>query len=96
MTDDQRPLNEEGERESVHVGIALRRLKVEPTAFITSPLVRARRTAELAAAQLGSSRTRHWGPASATPSCPTCSSATRATRWCWWVTIPTFPSWCTG
>ena len=52
MTDEERPLNEEGEREAVDVGVALRRLKATPTAFITSPLVRARRTAELAAAEL--------------------------------------------
>ena len=39
-------------REAVHIGVALRRLGVKPTAFITSPLIRARRTAELAAAEL--------------------------------------------
>jgi phosphohistidine phosphatase len=52
LSDEDRPLNEEGEREAVHVGRALGRIGVKPTAFVTSPLVRARRTAELAAAEL--------------------------------------------
>ena len=37
MTDEERPLNEEGEREAVDVGRALRRVKRRPAAFIASP-----------------------------------------------------------
>src|SRR5690348_5474809 len=52
--DSQRPLTEKGERESRWAGTALRRLGVELPALVTSPYVRARDTARLAAEELGS------------------------------------------
>jgi phosphohistidine phosphatase len=42
-----------GEREARNAGRALRALQVKPDRVITSPLVRARQTAQLAAAELG-------------------------------------------
>jgi phosphohistidine phosphatase len=53
LEDEERPLIAEGEREARFAGRALRALKVRPDAIITSPLVRARQTAKLAAAELG-------------------------------------------
>jgi phosphohistidine phosphatase len=53
LDDDQRPLIAEGEREARNAGRALRALKLRPDAIVTSPLVRARQTAKLAAAELG-------------------------------------------
>ena len=51
--DADRELTEKGERQSVAAGQALRKLGVELDACLTSPKVRARRTAELACEQLG-------------------------------------------
>jgi phosphohistidine phosphatase len=50
--DAQRPLTEKGEREARHAGLALQRLGVELPALVTSPYVRSRDTAVLAAAAL--------------------------------------------
>jgi len=50
--DDQRELTARGERQSTAAGAALARLGVEFAACVTSPLVRARQTAELACATL--------------------------------------------
>jgi phosphohistidine phosphatase len=51
--DADRPLLPEGEREATDAGRALRRLGVEAGRCLTSGYLRARRTAELAAEQLG-------------------------------------------
>jgi phosphohistidine phosphatase len=53
LADADRPLIAEGEREARAAGRALRALQVRPAGVITSPLVRARQTAKLAAAELG-------------------------------------------
>ena len=53
LDDAERPLVAEGEREARAAGRALRALKVRPDRIVTSPLVRARQTAQLAAAELG-------------------------------------------
>jgi phosphohistidine phosphatase len=53
LDDAERPLVAEGEREARAAGRALRALKVRPDRVVTSPLVRARQTAQLAAAELG-------------------------------------------
>jgi phosphohistidine phosphatase len=53
LEDAERPLIAQGEREARYAGRALRALKVKPDAIVTSPLVRARQTAKLAAAELG-------------------------------------------
>jgi phosphohistidine phosphatase len=53
LEDEERPLIAQGEREARFAGRALRALKVKPDAIVTSPLVRARQTAKLAAAELG-------------------------------------------
>jgi phosphohistidine phosphatase len=53
LDDAERPLIAEGEREARNAGRALRALQVRPQAVVTSPLVRARQTAKLAAAELG-------------------------------------------
>jgi phosphohistidine phosphatase len=53
LGDAERPLVAEGEREARAAGRALRALKVRPDRVVTSPLVRARQTAQLAAAELG-------------------------------------------
>jgi phosphohistidine phosphatase len=50
---EDRPLTPEGEKEVGQVAKGLKRLKVEPDRVITSPLPRARRTAEIAAEVLG-------------------------------------------
>ena len=52
-SDEKRPLDEKGVKQCHDVGRALAALKVEPDAIITSPLVRARQTAELVAEELG-------------------------------------------
>ena len=51
--DAERELTEKGERQSVAAGRALKRLEVELNVCLTSPRVRAKRTAELACEQLG-------------------------------------------
>ena len=51
--DAERDLTEKGERQSVAAGRALKRLGVELDVCLTSPKVRAKRTAELACEQLG-------------------------------------------
>lgn len=51
--EDLRPLTPEGEDEVRRVAVALAGLGVAPGAIVSSPLARARRTAELAAAVLG-------------------------------------------
>jgi phosphohistidine phosphatase len=53
LADADRPLIKQGEREARDAGRALHALKVRPAAVITSPLVRAHQTAQLAAAELG-------------------------------------------
>jgi len=50
--DDQRPLTPKGERQARKVGRGMRRYGVEADRIVTSPLPRARRTAELIAAEL--------------------------------------------
>lgn len=52
-TDADRPLIEEGRKEAQIVATALKKLGVKPDAFVTSPLVRARQTAEIFAEVLG-------------------------------------------
>jgi phosphohistidine phosphatase len=51
--DAERELTEKGERQSVAAGKALKRLGVELDVCLTSPKIRAKRTAELACEQLG-------------------------------------------
>ena len=51
--DDDRPLTPEGERQVGEVAAGLKRLKIEPDRIVTSPLPRARRTAEITADVLG-------------------------------------------
>ena len=53
VRDDDRPLTSEGERKVGLVAEGLKRLRVEPDRIITSPLPRARRTAEITADVLG-------------------------------------------
>jgi phosphohistidine phosphatase len=53
LDDADRPLIAAGERESRDAGRALRALQTRPDRVVTSPLVRARQTAQLAAAELG-------------------------------------------
>ena len=53
MSDDERPLTDEGEKEVRKVGKGLVRLKVAPDRIVTSPLPRARRTAEIVADRMG-------------------------------------------
>jgi phosphohistidine phosphatase len=50
--DRARPLTDEGRERSVVSGRGLRRLRVTPQVVLSSPLVRARETAELVAAEL--------------------------------------------
>jgi phosphohistidine phosphatase len=52
-TDAERDLTEKGARQSVAAGKALKALGIELDVCLTSPKVRARRTAELACEQLG-------------------------------------------
>lgn len=51
-SDADRELTREGEKEAHVAGAALRELGIEPDRIFTSPLVRARQTAEIAAAAL--------------------------------------------
>jgi phosphohistidine phosphatase len=51
--DAERDLTEKGEQQSVNAGRALKRLGIELDACLTSPKVRARRTADLACQVLG-------------------------------------------
>jgi phosphohistidine phosphatase len=51
--DADRDLTEKGERQSVAAGKALKKLGIELDVCLTSPKVRAKRTAELACEQLG-------------------------------------------
>jgi phosphohistidine phosphatase len=53
IDDDDRPLTPEGERRVRVVGRGLRRLKVKVVRIATSPLPRARKTAEIVAEALG-------------------------------------------
>jgi phosphohistidine phosphatase len=53
LDDADRPLIAAGEREARDAGRALRAMRVRPDRIVTSPLVRARQTAQLAAAELG-------------------------------------------
>jgi phosphohistidine phosphatase len=52
-TDAERPLTSEGRRKMAAIGERLADLKIEPKAILTSPLVRARQTAEIVAKALG-------------------------------------------
>lgn len=49
FADDDRPLTDKGRSHAKQVGKGLRRLGVEPTRILTSPLPRARETAEIVA-----------------------------------------------
>lgn len=53
LNDSMRPLTDEGKTESKLVAQGLKRLNVRPTFFVSSPLVRARQTAEIFAEVLG-------------------------------------------
>src|SRR5689334_4638691 len=50
--DEKRPLDDKGAEQSRDVGRLLARLSVEPDVFVSSPLTRARQTAELVAKEL--------------------------------------------
>jgi phosphohistidine phosphatase len=51
-SDAERPLTEAGQQQARQVGAALQRRGVRPVAILTSPLVRARQTADLLASQM--------------------------------------------
>ena len=51
--DDERPLTDDGKTAMVHEAATLTRLGVRPDVIVTSPLTRARETAEIAATGLG-------------------------------------------
>jgi phosphohistidine phosphatase len=53
MPDAERPLTEKGERQSINAGRALKKLGLVLDVCLTSPKVRAKRTAELACEALG-------------------------------------------
>jgi phosphohistidine phosphatase len=53
LDDGERPLVATGEREARAAGRALHALRLRPDRIVTSPLVRARQTAQLAGAELG-------------------------------------------
>lgn len=55
-TDEMRPLTDAGKDEVTVIARALERLGVKPDAILTSPLVRARETAEIVAAELGAAK----------------------------------------
>ncbi len=84
--DRQRPLSERGHREHALVAVALARMGVRFDRLLTSPLVRARQTAEITAAAYGgvprprrrrrSGTKRPWG--SSWPS----SHGFRGSAWC--------------
>jgi phosphohistidine phosphatase len=52
-TDDERTLSDEGRREIREVAASLQRLKVDPDAILSSPLIRARETADIVAQEAG-------------------------------------------
>lgn len=52
ISDDDRPLTDDGERRMRKAARGLKRLKVDPERILTSPLPRARRTAEIIAERL--------------------------------------------
>src|SRR5690348_15421746 len=54
--DAERPLTAQGRAKMARIGKALVDLKVKPAQILTSPLVRARRTAEIVAKALGARR----------------------------------------
>jgi phosphohistidine phosphatase len=62
--DHARRLTPRGERQSVEAGVALKRLAVKPAVIFTSPKVRARDTAVLAARELGLEAVEHGALAS--------------------------------
>ena len=53
LNDSMRPLTDEGRSESKTVAHGLKRLNVKPNFFVSSPLVRAKQTAEIFAEVLG-------------------------------------------
>lgn len=53
IADDDRPLTAEGKRKMKSIGRGLKRLGLRPDRIVTSPLPRARRTAEIVAEALG-------------------------------------------
>lgn len=53
LPDEERPLNERGERDAPMMGRRLRDRGARPTLILTSPARRARRTAQLVAGELG-------------------------------------------
>lgn len=52
-SDEERPLTAEGRAQTAAEGLALRRLQIVPDIILTSPLVRARQTAEILATEMG-------------------------------------------
>lgn len=52
-SDDERTLSDQGRKDIRKVGCALRKLKLSPHIVLTSPLIRARETAEIVAKTLG-------------------------------------------
>ena len=53
VREEERPLTSEGETEMSRIAAGLKRLKVKPDRIVTSPLPRARRTAQIIAGALG-------------------------------------------
>ena len=53
LNDSMRPLTDEGRQESKSVAQGLKRINVKPNFFVSSPLVRAKQTAEIFAEVLG-------------------------------------------
>jgi phosphohistidine phosphatase len=53
LNDSQRPLTEEGKAETKLVALGLKRLAIKPDLVVTSPLVRAKQTAEIIIDVLG-------------------------------------------
>jgi len=53
VKEEERPLTPEGETEMSRIANGLRRLKIKPDRIVTSPLPRAKRTAQIIAATLG-------------------------------------------
>lgn len=54
LNDSQRPLTEQGKAETKLVAMGLKRLNIKPDAVVTSPLIRAKQTAEIICEILGS------------------------------------------
>ncbi len=96
LDDADRPLIAAGEREARDAGRALRALHLRPARVVTSPLVRARQTAQLAAAELGvkSVEDDALRPGFGHGASTRCSRGTTATASCSSVTIPTSRSSC--